>query len=223
MLCPSITKFRIWQQNVYLIRAFENPVVWHFIGMEDTKNIEKVQYRVLTLNDFKSPYSILREQSGPPLLYVRRIRVLLIEIYKIYNLLGPMYLHRIVSKQADVTSTRISLRVVQPKCRTSTYGLNSVRYMVQCYGTGLIDKKSMSLEDFKRNIVNWTGPACTCSTCKLCFKTNVIRFEMYGATRFKLCLMVIMLITHLLRGYPHLAHLIPFRPICIMSVNSAGH
>ncbi len=165
----------------------------------------------------------MREQAGLSLLYVQRIRGLLIEICKMHNFLGPIYLHSILSKQANMTSTGNNLRVVQPKCRTSTYGLNSVRYMVQCYGTGLIDKKSMSLEDFKRNIVNWTGPACTCSTCKLCFKTNVIRFEMYGATRFKLCLMVIMLITHLLRGYPHLAHLIPFRPICIMSVNSAGH
>ncbi len=38
------------------------PVVWHFVGMEDTKKIEKVQYRALkfVFNDFTSPYSILR-------------------------------------------------------------------------------------------------------------------------------------------------------------------
>ena len=68
------------------------PVVWHFIGMEDSKKIEKVQYRALKFifNDFKSPHSILREHSvwSLPLLYVQRIMVLLIEIYKMYNLLG---------------------------------------------------------------------------------------------------------------------------------------
>ncbi len=43
---------------------------------------------------------------------------------------------------------------------------------------------------------------------------------MCGATRFTICLVVIILIAHLLRRYPHLVHLIPFRSICILSVNS---
>ena len=72
-------------------------------------------------NDFKSPYSILREQSGLPLLYIQRIRVLLIEMYKMYNLLGPRYLHDILCKQANRMFTRNNL-LLQPKCNTSTYG-----------------------------------------------------------------------------------------------------
>ena len=53
------------------------PVVWHFVGMEDNKKIEKVQHMELKFifTDFKSPYSILREQSCLPLLYIQRIRV----------------------------------------------------------------------------------------------------------------------------------------------------
>ncbi len=49
---------------------------------------------------------------------------------------------------------------------------------------------------------------------------------MYGATLFKICLMIILLYhSHLLHCYHHLTHLIPLRHICtcIMSVNSAGH
>ncbi len=148
------------------------PVVWHFVGMEDTKKIEKVQYRALkfVFNDFTSPYSTLREQSGLPLLYIQRIRLLLIEIYKMYNLLRPVYLHSILSKQANVTSTRNNLRVVQPICNTSTYGPSSARF----YGSKLWNeldkplKESVSLEDFKRNVLHWSGVACSCSTCKLC-------------------------------------------------------
>ncbi len=69
-----------------------------------------------------------------------------------------------------MTATKNNLRVVQSKCHTSTYGLNSVHY----YGAKLWNelnkqlKESVSLEDFERNIVNWTDPACSCSTCKLC-------------------------------------------------------
>ncbi len=92
----------------------------------------------------------MREQAGLSLLYVQRIRGLLIEICKMHNFLGPIYLHSILSKQANMTSTGNNLRVVQPKCRTSTYGLNSVRY----YGAKLWNeldkqlKESVSLEDF---------------------------------------------------------------------------
>ena len=48
------------------------PVVWHFVGMGDNKKMEKVQHRALKFifNYFKSPYNILREQSGLPLLYM---------------------------------------------------------------------------------------------------------------------------------------------------------
>ncbi len=98
--------------------------------MEDTKTIEKVQCRVLkfVFNDFTSPFSILREQPGLPLLYIQRLRHLLIETYNMYNLLGPMYLHSILSKANVTSTTRNNPRVVQPIYNTATYGLSSARY-----------------------------------------------------------------------------------------------
>ncbi len=106
--------------------------------------------------DFKTAYSILREQSGLPLLYVQRIRVSLIKIYKMHNLLRPMYLHSILSKHAKMTSTRNNVRVVQPICHTPPYGLSRVRY---CGATlwNEIDKQlkeSVSLEDCK---LDWSN------------------------------------------------------------------
>ncbi len=71
------------------------PVVWHFIGTEDAKKIERVQYRALKFvyNAFTASYGMLREKSGLSLLYIPRIRLLLIEIYKMYTCIGPRYLH----------------------------------------------------------------------------------------------------------------------------------
>ncbi len=47
---------------------------------------------------------------------------------------------------------------------------------------------------------------------------------MYGAIIFKICLMIVILyLSHLLRCYHNLTHLIPFGSICIVTVNSAGH
>ena len=43
---------------------------------------------------------------------------------------------------------------------------------------------------------------------------------MCGATLL-ICLMIILYHAHPLRCYHHLTHLIPFPPICIMSVNGA--
>ncbi len=116
---------------------------------------EKVQYRALkfVFNDFKSPYSILREQSGLPLLYIQRIRALLIEIYKMYNLLGPMSLHDILCKHANRMSTRNNLRLLQPKCHTATYGLSSVRY----YGAKLWNELDKPLKESCIMSVNSVG------------------------------------------------------------------
>ncbi len=86
-------------------------VVWHFVGMEDNKKIEQVRIRYRALefvfnNSFKSPYSILREQFGLSLLYMQHIRFLLMELYKMYNLLRPIYLHDVLCRQANRMSTR---------------------------------------------------------------------------------------------------------------------
>ncbi len=70
-----------------------------------------------------------------------------------------MYLHSILSKQADMTSTGNNLGVVQPICHTSTSGLSSIRYHGSKLWNELEQFESVSLEDFKRNIVklDWSS------------------------------------------------------------------
>ena len=71
---------------------------------------------------------MLRERSGLSLLYTRRVRLLLIEIYKMYNCIGPRYRHNIIANPNGILITRNNFRLNQPICFTSSYGLNSVRY-----------------------------------------------------------------------------------------------
>ena len=70
------------------------PVVWHFCGIAELKQIEKVQKRALKIiyNDFTNSYVNLRENANRPLMYVDRLRYIVIEIFKIYHGMSPIYL-----------------------------------------------------------------------------------------------------------------------------------
>ena len=78
--------------------------------------IERVQYRALRFvyNDFKASYGMLRERSGLSHLNTRRIRLLLIEIYKMYHCISPQYLHNIIAKPGGILITRNNFRLNQP-------------------------------------------------------------------------------------------------------------
>ncbi len=124
--------FRQWQQNgnkMSILQTFILCQCNYCPATEDAKKIEMVQYRALKFAyDFKASYGMLRERSGLSLLYTRCIRLLLIEIYKIYNCIGPRYLHNIIAKPDGILITRNNVILNQPICFTSSYGLNSIRY-----------------------------------------------------------------------------------------------
>ena len=70
-------------------------VVWHFCSVYDMKKIEKVQYRALKYiyNDFDSSYSVLRKKGQRPLMYIERLKEMLVEVYKSYYKINPKYLN----------------------------------------------------------------------------------------------------------------------------------
>ena len=80
------------------------PVVWHFCGMAELKQIEKVQKRALKIiyNDFNNSYVNLRENANRPLMYVDRLRYIVIEIFKIYHGMSPIYLSDLVAKTSQM-------------------------------------------------------------------------------------------------------------------------
>ena len=65
------------------------PAMWHSCSLADNKQIESAQKRALRYiyNDYVSSYAELRERCNKPLLYVHRIKLILVEVYKIVNML----------------------------------------------------------------------------------------------------------------------------------------
>jgi len=66
--------------------------------------------------------------AGKPLLYVHRIKLIVIEIFKIVHKIGPSYLHELFVRNVDIHNVRDSFRVTMPKFRTIQYGKHSFRY-----------------------------------------------------------------------------------------------
>ncbi len=62
-------------------------LVWHMCFVSDCKKIEKVQERALhyVLNDFNNTYSNLLHIASKSTLYLARLRILAIDIYKTLN------------------------------------------------------------------------------------------------------------------------------------------
>ncbi len=61
-------------------------------------------------------------------------------------------------------------RLVQPKCRTETYGINSFRYQGAKVWNALDQKlkNAMSTDDFRKCILQWKGFVCSCSYSNMC-------------------------------------------------------
>ena len=148
------------------------PVVWHCCGMGDAKKIEKIQCRALRYiyRDFLASYSDLRLQADQPLMYIQRLRLFMIEMYKICHEISPKYLYELVSVKNTDYAMRNAAPLLQPKYQTTKYGLNSFKYQGAKIWNALDGniKDANNLKLFKRLIKTWDGAACKCSGCKYC-------------------------------------------------------
>ncbi len=126
----GVTKLTLMRPFYASYQYFNHcPLVWHFCGNECSKALERIQFQALKFvyNGFKSSYTELLEVSGMSSLYQKRIRLLATEMYKLYYKQGPTYLHSLITRKV-YTVARNGKAVEQPRCNTSRYGLNSLRY-----------------------------------------------------------------------------------------------
>ncbi len=77
--------------------------------------------------DFTSTYGELRKRAERPVMYVQRLRAILIEVYKAYFNIGLNYMCDIFKKLNHVYSTRNNMPI-QPKCLGFNKGIDSFRY-----------------------------------------------------------------------------------------------
>lgn len=152
-------------------------VVWHFCNVGDIRKLEKLQYRALKhiYGDFKATYAVLLQKSNLQLLYVQRLRYVLIELFKIIHKTGPIYLQDLCTIKYSHYNLRNDILLNQSKCNTIRYGINSFRYQ-GAHAWNLLPNElrtAANLMEFKKIINEWNGPKCNCNVCTMCLLYNL--------------------------------------------------
>ncbi len=118
--------------------------------VSDCKMIEKVQERALryVLNDFNNTYSNLLHTASKSILYLDRLRILAIGIFKTLNDISPLYMKDVfIQKEVTYGLRNVNL-LVQPKFKTVSYGHNTIKYQVSKLWNNLpndLKKKNLCL------------------------------------------------------------------------------
>jgi len=145
------------------------PIVWTFCNKQASRNIEKVQERSLRflLNDYKSTYNDLLQQSGYSTLYLGRLRSVAIEVFKCVHKLNPTVLNELFIFKETERTLRDRLILHVPKFNKIQFGKNTFSYC----GSHLCNilpndiKRTLDINAFKMLINTWKGPACSCNIC----------------------------------------------------------
>ena len=134
--------------------------------------MEKIQERGLRFvySDAKSSYSELLSKSNKNMLYIERLKKISLFVYKCVNEIGPSSVHDLFSVKPLPYNMRDPYKVDQPKVKTTSFGLNSLKYSgANIWNKLPIDLKAqVDLNVFKRLLKTWDGPSCNCGVCTLC-------------------------------------------------------
>ena len=181
MLSVGCQIYRMRGENMYCLNVSLYHIlttVWHFCKISDIKKIENIQKRDLRyiIKDYSSTYTELRNMACKPLLCVYRIKLIIIEIFKIIHKIGPTYLLELFARKEYIHNFRGSFRVTMPKFRTIQYGKHSLRYEWAQMWNQLDDdiKRAINLKVFRRRIKKWKGPNCSCFNCTLILLVYVL-------------------------------------------------
>lgn len=135
------------------------PLSWIFCGKNNSNKLERLQERALrfVFDDFNTLYDTLLEKANLLPLYMGRIKILGVEVYKCKHGLNPSYLNNLFTEREIPYGLRDSSRFQQPKFDTKTFGYRSFKY----YGSKLWNsipievKSSVSVEIFKSKMHTW--------------------------------------------------------------------
>ena len=106
------------------------PLVWHFCGATNNSKLEKIQERCLRIiyKDYESPYETLLGTTNTTSLVVSRLRLILLEVYKSLHQLNAKCINGLFEVKSTSSSLRNPVKVLQPKKKTTMYGLKSISY-----------------------------------------------------------------------------------------------
>ena len=173
---PPETKLLIFQ--TFILCHFNYcSTVWQFCKTSYIKNIEKIQHRALkyVYNDFASSYRVLREKHYITLLFVNRVKELLIEVYKACYNISSYYLQVLFSVKESKHNIRSKMNLNVPVVNTTKYGLMSISYSCAKMWNSLDNnmKCAESVKEFKSLLSKWKMKQCTCSFRSYCILNNL--------------------------------------------------
>ena len=84
----------------------------------------------IAFNDNTSTYNELLIMSKNECLFIMREKCIISTVFKCINNIAPSYLRHLFKMRDSLSITRRKNMLLQPKVRTTKYGLLSIRYVV---------------------------------------------------------------------------------------------
>ena len=106
---------------------------------------------------------------------------LALEVFKCMTGLSPSYIKDLFEMNMNSFDLRDNKKLVQPRVKTTLYGLRTIRY----YGAHIWNmlpvqyKDCVDVHDFRKLLLTWYGPNCSCSVCMEARRCNIIIFSFY--------------------------------------------
>ena len=128
-------------------------------------------------NDYESSFETLLKCSKQESLLTKRLKIMILEVFKTANRLNPNCLHDLFTKNEVVYYLRTQ-KLEQPKRRTTTYGLRTFSYLGSKLWNLLASEYSevndIDYERLKFLIKYWAGPNHDSTFCALhaCFRNH---------------------------------------------------
>ena len=145
-------------------------VIWNYCSSKSIIKLEKLNKRALriVLNDDKCTYHDLLRISQNICLFSMRRECIMKTVFKCTHNIAPSYLRDLFKVRNERMITRSKTYLIQPKVRTTRYGLNSLRYDgARIWNKLHNDFKVDDYYDFKRLLKNEIAD-CNCNTCMFC-------------------------------------------------------
>ena len=139
------------------------PLVWHFCGITNNNKLEKIQEPSLRIlfNDYESNVHDLLDSIGGQTLALRRLKYMLLEVYKCIKKVNVPCLHNLVNSNTIRYQLRTS-KLEQPLRRTARYGIRTFSYVGSHLWNFVLNDYSdiaqIDFDDFKAFLSTWKGP-----------------------------------------------------------------
>ena len=145
------------------------PLIWMFHDRGLNSKVNKIQERALRIvyKDSHADYETLLKLDNAVSIHQRNLQYLMIEIYKTKNNLNPSFMSEIFEARDVQYDLRNKNSLGIPNARTTSYGIETVRYLGQKLWQTLPHRirESQSLTAFKKEL-RTHNIGCDCRLCR---------------------------------------------------------